>query len=172
MVGDIVASVCSTRENSLLCDGSLIPSGSEYDALRALVGVNTPDLRDMFLRGCRDGRSILSYEADGNKSHSHSYSIATKMKQSASGTVIDNISGNRSATTSVDGNSEVTVKNRAVNYFIVYKEVVTLTQSDFDLFVSSCPSIAKKSDLQFTDIHGCVWDLMDLITANLPFRNV
>ena len=48
MVGDIVASVCSTRENSLLCDGSLIPSGSEYDALRALVGVNTPDLRDMF----------------------------------------------------------------------------------------------------------------------------
>ena len=72
MVGDIVASVCSTRENSLLCDGSLIPSGSEYDALRALVGVNTPDLRDMFLRGCRDGRTLLSYEADGNKTHSHS----------------------------------------------------------------------------------------------------
>ena len=71
-----------------------------------------------------------------------------------------------------DGNAETTVKNISVNFFIYYKEVVTLTQSDFDLFVSSCPSIAKKSDLQFTDIHGCVWDLMDLITANLPFRNV
>ena len=263
MIGDIFASVRSSHDFALLCDGSAIPSGVDYDELRALVGLNTPDLRDMVLRGNRTGRALLSYELDGNKSHSHSGSSVasfTGSTQSTShshpGSSVGSFSGNNQIAShshsitggdhshpipyssvngsnlfcseergnsqsgtinnmssashshgisggdhshvmthghtlsiaseghthvmthghtlsiSGDGNTETTVKNISVNFFIYYKEVVTLTQSDFDLFVSSCPSIAKKADLQFTDIQGRVWDLMDLITANLPFRNV
>jgi hypothetical protein len=36
----------------LLCDGATIPAGTEYDALRTLLGTTTvPDLRGQFLRG-------------------------------------------------------------------------------------------------------------------------
>ena len=35
----------------LFCDGSLIPAGSQYDDLRALIGPNVPDLIGHFLRG-------------------------------------------------------------------------------------------------------------------------
>ena len=35
----------------LLCDGSTIPAGTQYDALRAMVGSRVPDLRDQFVRG-------------------------------------------------------------------------------------------------------------------------
>lgn len=35
----------------LLCNGQVVPVGSEYDALRALVGANVPDLRDKFILG-------------------------------------------------------------------------------------------------------------------------
>lgn len=34
----------------LLCDGSPIPAGPQYDALRNMIGPNTPDLRTMFPR--------------------------------------------------------------------------------------------------------------------------
>ena len=61
----------------LLCDGSAVPAGSEYDALRAMVGTNLPDLRGTFLRGLDLGRGLDpnrmlgSYQADENKVHSH-----------------------------------------------------------------------------------------------------
>lgn len=35
----------------LLCNGQVVPAGSEYDALRGLVGANVPDLRDKFVLG-------------------------------------------------------------------------------------------------------------------------
>ena len=73
MIGDIIASACSSHDYALLCDGSDIPVGSDYDDLRSIVGNTLPDLRDMTLRGNRPGRDLLSYEADGNKSHRHSY---------------------------------------------------------------------------------------------------
>lgn len=71
MIGDIIASVRNTYTNGLLCDGSVIPNGEDYNELRLLVGNNVPDLRDRVLRGNRPGRVILSYESDTNKSHSH-----------------------------------------------------------------------------------------------------
>jgi len=41
----------------LLCHGQSVPSGSEYDSLRNMVGPNVPDLRGLFLRGLNSGRS-------------------------------------------------------------------------------------------------------------------
>lgn len=35
----------------LLCNGQAVPAGSEYDALRTLVGASVPDLRDRFVLG-------------------------------------------------------------------------------------------------------------------------
>lgn len=35
----------------LLCNGQAVPAGSEYDALRTLVGATVPDLRDRFVLG-------------------------------------------------------------------------------------------------------------------------
>lgn len=51
--GIIVAYGGSTApEGWLLCDNSKIPDGSQYDALRQLLGAeNTPDLRGYFIRG-------------------------------------------------------------------------------------------------------------------------
>ncbi len=38
-------------EGWLICDGAAIPNGQQYDALKALYGNNTPDMKGMFLRG-------------------------------------------------------------------------------------------------------------------------
>lgn len=35
----------------LVCNGQVVPAGPQYDALRALVGANVPDLRDRFVIG-------------------------------------------------------------------------------------------------------------------------
>ena len=35
----------------LLCNGTAIPAGAQYDPLRQLIGANTPDLNGYFLRG-------------------------------------------------------------------------------------------------------------------------
>ena len=227
MIGDFIISARNTHDYALICDGSLIPPGVEYDELRSIIGDYTPDMRDMFIRGNRDGRNLLSFEADGNRTHSHSGSSVasfTGNTQSVShshpGSSVASFTGNNQIashshgisggdhthscpttsnggsnvfwsryaggtatsymtvpsashshgisggdhshvmthghtlsiasvdhshvvthghTLSIagDGNAETTVKNISVNFFIYYKEVVTLTQSDFDLFVSS-----------------------------------
>lgn len=144
MIGDFIISARTTHDYALICDGALVPSGVEYDELRSIIGDYTPDMRDMFIRGNRVGRTLLSYESDGNKLHFHGYSVATQMRQSASGTATYNITGSKSANTTEVGNSEVTVKNRSANIFIVYKEVVAL-------------DMAKVDDL---------WDFMQLVKNN------
>jgi microcystin-dependent protein len=48
----------SAPEGWLLCDGSPIPQGEAYNALRALVGPNTPDLR---------GRTVLGQDGAANR---------------------------------------------------------------------------------------------------------
>jgi microcystin-dependent protein len=45
-------------EGWLLCDGSSIPASAEYDALRALIGPNTPDFR---------GRMALGVDGDAGR---------------------------------------------------------------------------------------------------------
>lgn len=71
-VGDIVSSVLSFRENSLICDGSLIPSGSDFNLLRSLVGSRVPDLRGSFLSGNFSGRNLLSFNSHGLKTYNNS----------------------------------------------------------------------------------------------------
>ena len=135
MIGDIFASVRSTHDYALLCDGSAIPTTApidEYAALKALIGNYTPDLRDKFLRGNRNGRDLLSYEADGNKSHSHTlqfvswnsaYGDTEYNYRSTASYLNKNHNTVKSRVTAgdyeikVDGNSEVTVKNISVNFF-------------------------------------------------------
>lgn len=222
MIGDIVSSVRTTYTNGLLCDGSVIPNGEDYNELRLLVGNNVPDLRDRVLRGNRPGRVILSYEADTNKSHNHLGSSVvgyTGITQSSththsggdhihamnfsttngtyyymaeergSSTVSGSVNTQNSTHThsggdhthtmthghilnmASDGGPEVLMKNISVNYFIIYKEVSnSLTQEDFNNFIASNRVVAKKEDLQFVDSSNKTWELMDLITANLPFR--
>lgn len=52
-VGIIMAYAGQTAPSAdwLLCNGALIPADSSYDALRALVGTTTPDLRNRFILG-------------------------------------------------------------------------------------------------------------------------
>ncbi len=66
----------------LLCDGSTIPVGVEYDALRSLFSTNTvPNLKGMFLRASGTqstytGPLLLSYQVDAIKDHLHSISTS------------------------------------------------------------------------------------------------
>lgn len=68
----------------LICDGSAI--STQYTALTALVGANTPNLRGMFIRGWSSGtsttsrdplsgsRTLGSVQEDAFESHNHSIS--------------------------------------------------------------------------------------------------
>ena len=47
----------------LVCDGSAIPAGTQYDALRALVGANVPNLRGRFVVGVDP--ATAAYDAVG-----------------------------------------------------------------------------------------------------------
>ena len=49
----------------LLCDGSPIPAGAQYNALRAMVGANTPNLSSQFIRAAASQQQI-----DGFTQHS------------------------------------------------------------------------------------------------------
>lgn len=67
----------------LLCDGAAIPNGLQYDALKALYGNNTPDLRGMFLRGAGTNNftnvttSLNGVQDDSFGSHNHSINLNT-----------------------------------------------------------------------------------------------
>lgn len=61
--GTVVAFAGSTIPSGWLeCNGSTI--STSYPELRALVGTNTPDLRDRFIRGKSSSRSIRSTQSD------------------------------------------------------------------------------------------------------------
>ncbi len=63
--------------NYLLCDGSAVPAGTEYDALRALTGTNVPDFRQrvpMGVKGTSGTVGIaesLGDTANGSFQHNH-----------------------------------------------------------------------------------------------------
>lgn len=48
----------------LMCDGGLVPEGAAFDALRSLVGLNTPDLRGRFILMADPAGEVLSATVD------------------------------------------------------------------------------------------------------------
>jgi len=52
------------------------------------------------------------------------------------------------------------------SFFDVFSQGISLNSTQSALLSGT----AKKEDLQFTDSANKTWELMDLITANLPFR--
>ena len=83
--GSIIAHTSNTVPNGWLkCDGNAIPSGAEYQALRDIVGQNTPDLRGMFLRGSgtadgdyATGPDVGQFQDDQMWQHRHSINLTT-----------------------------------------------------------------------------------------------
>jgi hypothetical protein len=65
-VGTVVSYWGSTAPAGwILCNGQAVPSSSEYNALRNIVGSNVPDLRGMFLRGAgKNSNSSFAYTGD------------------------------------------------------------------------------------------------------------
>jgi microcystin-dependent protein len=72
----------------LLCDGSAIPSGDAYAALKTILGnaTNVPDLRGMFIRGAGSqtvnsvsvgGNTLRSVQGDATKNHTHSFTSSS-----------------------------------------------------------------------------------------------
>lgn len=58
-VGTVIQHVSLTPPSGyLLCDGSPVPAGPQYAALRAMVGANLPDLRRQFVRGATSQNDI------------------------------------------------------------------------------------------------------------------
>ena len=72
-------------EGWLLCDGSSIPSGVQFNALRTLYGTTTPDLKGMFLRGAEANDTFNTSIApvlntshdDFFQNHTHSNTFGT-----------------------------------------------------------------------------------------------
>jgi len=110
----------------LPCDGKSIPAGKPFDALRKLVGDNTPDLQGYFLRGLggvdpEQGRAVLSVQADGVGSHSHGYDhwFAAGVGKSGSDAPLVAGSNDRPQTTGpTPSPGETRPKNKAVNFII------------------------------------------------------
>ena len=126
----------------LLCDGSAVPEGSQYDKLRALVNGKLPDLRGVFLRGAgQNGEAAYRYEGDASraigslqldefKAHVHAFDDFTfsenngvpgKAWGSAGKSDIDNSPGSPfKHETAAAGGGETRPKNAAVNWIIKY----------------------------------------------------
>lgn len=85
MIGDIFASVRTSHDYALLCDGSAIPNGFAFTELKSLVGNNTPDLRDYVLKGKRANRTVLDIESDSLKTHGHTGSVSQYVANTTSG---------------------------------------------------------------------------------------
>jgi microcystin-dependent protein len=130
-IGSVVAYVGKASPKGwLLCDGTDIPKGKEYDDLRNLVGQKTPNLQGYFLRGLdptgttdKDkGRKILSIQQDSVGPHTHTYAMAFHMAAGKSGGDPPDVFADRSSanTSGPDGSphDETRPINVAVNYII------------------------------------------------------
>jgi microcystin-dependent protein len=134
--GSIIAYYGATSPPGwLFCDGALVPAGSEYDALRSMVGSTLPDLRGTFLRGLDlgrgldAGRTLGSYQADENKAHAHGMGVngtdttamsvggGTQRLAHFSG---DQFGGGSPKTTNINGGAESRPKNVSVGFIIKY----------------------------------------------------
>jgi len=120
----------------LLCDGNKISEKPEFKALRDLVGINTPDLRGMFLRGLNNSRNdgkedpdgndrlLGSYQSDQYRSHRHNLPISanppgnTWSVEHSDGR--GGFNGKHLRVTDACGGKETRPKNVAVNYIIKY----------------------------------------------------
>ncbi len=100
--------------------------GLEYPILRSIYGNNLPDLRGVFVRGWDNGRgfdtgrSLLSYQADELKSHTHTLLRATN---NGVGTLTDRVTtaigdGGLAAAIEGTGGGETRPKNIAFNYIV------------------------------------------------------
>jgi microcystin-dependent protein len=126
----------------LLCDGSLVPEGAQYQRLRGLIGGNLPDLRGLFLRGIGQNsnpafryegdatRTLWQFQQDELKSHAHKFDDYTFSANSGAGGTawgsadksdIDNAPGSPfSHGTAPAGGEETRPKNAAVYWIIKY----------------------------------------------------
>lgn len=53
----------------LECNGQAVPSGSQYDRLRAIIGVTVPNYNDQFLRGTTMASQVGTQVSDSIRSH-------------------------------------------------------------------------------------------------------
>lgn len=109
----------------LLMDGQAITQ-AQYPILYGLYGANLPDLRGAFIRGWdngkgRDtGRSILSYQEDDFKSHTHNLARAENWGVGDLTDRVTTANGNGGSANAVGntGGGETRPKNIAFNYIV------------------------------------------------------
>ena len=109
----------------LLMDGQAITQ-AQYPILYGLYGANLPDLRGAFIRGWdngkgRDtGRSILSYQEDDFKSHTHNLDRAENWGVGDLTDRVTTANGNGGSANAVGntGGGETRPKNIAFNYTV------------------------------------------------------
>ena len=109
----------------LLMDGKAITQ-AQYPNLYGLYGANLPDLRGAFIRGWdngkgRDtGRSILSYQEDDFKSHTHNLARAENWGVGDLTDRVTTANGNGGSANAVGntGGGETRPKNIAFNYIV------------------------------------------------------
>ena len=109
----------------LLMDGQAITQ-AQYPILYGLYGANLPDLRGAFIRGWdngkgRDtGRSILSYQEDDLKSHTHNLARAENWGVGDLTDRVTTANGNGGSANAVGntGGGETRPKNIAFNYIV------------------------------------------------------
>ena len=109
----------------LLMDGQAITQ-AQYPNLYGLYGANLPDLRGAFIRGWdngkgRDtGRSILSYQEDDFKSHTHNLARAENWGVGDLTDRVTTANGNGGSANAVGntGGGETRPKNIAFNYIV------------------------------------------------------
>lgn len=115
-------------EGFLLMNGQSITQ-AQYPILFSLYGSNLPDLRGTFIRGWDNGRgfdqgrTLLSYQADELKAHSHNLvNIAGSDGVPDSGVTVGTREGdgsnNTAYRTTTVGGSETRPKNIAFNYIV------------------------------------------------------
>lgn len=128
-LGSIVAYVNSTQPSGwLVCDGSPIPSGNEYNALKTFLNSNNvPDLRGFFLRGIgnssnnlnRGSINVREEQFDSVRPHTHNFQWNTNNRDGSGGSIVyrDLLTTSPSvANTTSTGSTQTT----PVNYGIIW----------------------------------------------------